>query len=108
MLTLNEFHQILKSCSFKSEVAEKTDSYIFNFTEIYIFRDGKPLCIYELIQDKTTFKFIFGNLFQNISTSEFKNVTIMIQDDDRFPIVVNSYYLSSQSGQGLDITLIAQ
>lgn len=108
MLTLLEFHQILKSRQFKSEVVGSTDSYIFTFTEIYIFRDGKPLCIYELIQDKSTFKFVFGHLFQNVSTDNFKNVIIVVNGNNRFPIVVNSNHLSIQSDKGFDITLIAQ
>jgi hypothetical protein len=108
MLTLQEFHQILKSRQFKSEMIGATDSYIFTFSEIYIFRDGKPLCIYELIQDKSTYKIIFGHLFQNISTYNFKNVTIVVNGDKRFPIVINSDHLSLQAGEGFDITLIAQ
>jgi hypothetical protein len=107
-LTLQEFHQILKSRQFKSEVVGSTDSYIFTFTEIYIFRDAKPLCIYELIEDKSTFKFVFGHLFQNVSTDNFKNVTIAVNGDSRFPIVVNSEHLSIQNGKSFDITLIAQ
>jgi hypothetical protein len=108
MLTLQEFHQILKSRPFKSEVVSSDESHIFTFTEIYIFKDGKPLCIYELIQDKSTFKLVFGHLFQNVSTTNFKNVTIVVNGDNRFPIVVNSDNLSIQSGKGFDITLIAQ
>ncbi len=107
MITISELHQILKSRKFKSEVVGVADNYIFNFTEIYVFRDGKPLCIYELIQDETGFKFVFGHLFQNVSTAEFKNVKIEIKGDDRFPIVVNSDHLSIQAGKGYDITLVA-
>ena len=108
MLTLQEFHKILKSRQFKSEVVGSTDSYIFTFTEIYILKDGNAFCIYELIQDKSTFKFVFGHLFKNVSTDNFKNVTIAVLGDNRFPIVVNSDNLSIQSGKGFDITLIAQ
>lgn len=108
MVELQELHQILKSKTFKSKVEGSSDSFTFNFTEIYIFRDQKPLCIYELVKDKTGFKFIFGHLFENVSKDNFKNVTIVIEGDNRFPIVVNSDNLAIQNGQGFDISLIGQ
>lgn len=106
MLKLEDLHQILKSRPFRSALEDSSESYIFTFTQIYVFRDNKPVCIYELTQANGHFKFVFSNFFQSVSTEIFKNVTIMIEGDKRFPIIVNSDYLTIQAGRGFDITLI--
>lgn len=108
MLTLEELHKILKSRSFKSEIIKSTDSYIFTFTEVFVFRDGNELCMYELIQDKNNFKFIFGPLYQKVYTDNFKNVTLVIPDDNRFPIIINSDNSAIPAVKTFDITLIGQ
>lgn len=108
MLTLEELHKILKSRPFKSEVINSTDSYIFNFTEVFVFRDESKLCLYELVQDKNNFKFIFGPLYQDVYTGNFKNVTLVIPGDNRFPIIINSDNSAIPAFKTFDITLIGQ
>jgi len=61
-----------------------------------------------LIQEQTSFKLVFSHLFHGISTDNFKNVTIVVENDERFPIIVNSVFASTTGIIAFDIILIAK
>src|SRR5687768_7869631 len=105
MITAEELKGVLKKNKFKSSVIGSTDNFIFEFTEIYIFRDGKPLGIYEIIKKGDNFTIIISHTFQDVFTDNFKNITLNVSDDSRFPVNINLDSLQLHQGRGFDILL---
>jgi hypothetical protein len=103
-LTLETLKSILKTKTFVSSVKGKSEHYEFNFTEIYIFRDKKPLGVYELLETKDGFTIVVVQPLQSIFTDNFKNIVLKVPGDSRFPIIINFDSLVLQKG-GLEITL---
>jgi hypothetical protein len=107
-IALTELKEVLKLKRFKSFVTERDEHYIFVFSDIYIFRDGKPLAVYELVQTGDNFKLVILEKLQNVFTENFKNVILAVSDDSRFPVVINFDGLALQETNGFDITLEAE
>ncbi len=108
MITLNEFKKVLKSKKFESKIEDSDESHLFTFTEAHMFRDNKPLCDYDLIEDGNGFRFIFLRKYQDFSTVDFKNIIFSVPDDHRFPLIVNWNGSDIQMGKGLNISVIAR
>lgn len=106
-MTLNELKDVLKSKRFKSSTIDNDENFIFTFTEIYIFRDNKPLAVYELIQIDDNFKIVILNKLQNVFTDNFKNIILSVYGDNRFPIIINFDSFSLKQGNSYEITLEA-
>lgn len=107
-MTLTQLKEVLKSKRFKSSIRNRDEHYIFTFSEIYIFRDDRPLAVYELIKTGDNFKLIILEKLQNVFTNNFKNVILSVRGDSRFPVIINFDSLALQETNGLDITLEAE
>ena len=101
-MTVPELHSVLKSRSFKL-TNYKDESYIFSFTEIHIFRDGKHVSDYEIGQRGNDFFIFFSNVQNCILTNDFKNILLV---SDNVKEILNYDGLELQQKGKITTTLV--
>ena len=103
-MTLAEIHQNLKSKTFKS-TNDRGQNFLFKFTEIHIFRDGKHIADYELNENNNHCFIKLSNIEKGIMTDDFKNILLVV--DGKFEIL-NYDKTELQKRGRIETTLVAQ
>ena len=86
-MTVDELNNVLESKNFNS-INHRGENHKFSFKENCIYRDDVNIGRYQLIKGNDNFSLdIIGN--KNIVTEIYKNITLIVKADNRFPIVLS-------------------
>lgn len=103
-MTYSEIQDNLKSNTFKS-TNDRGQNFLFKFTEINVFRDGKHIADYELTANDSYYFITFSNIEKGISINDFKNILLVV--NDKFEIL-NYDKTDLQKRGRIETTFVAQ